>query len=112
MIYRPSDVIIELVGPEAPPPAAMLWGLTLVTSDVDHTHRFLPTHTKAPWPAVQPGRTMTVLKEFPGISIPIAFMSPHVKDTSNLRGESREQLYQQRARAQERELKQRNISKM
>ena len=39
-----------------------LFGLTLVTTDVDQTHAVLAETTKAPWPAVQPGRRMTVVR--------------------------------------------------
>eukprot|EP00658_Telonema_sp_P-2_P075102 TRINITY_DN644_c0_g2_i1.p1 TRINITY_DN644_c0_g2~~TRINITY_DN644_c0_g2_i1.p1 ORF type:complete len:238 (-),score=43.44 TRINITY_DN644_c0_g2_i1:391-1104(-) len=110
VIYRPKNTIIELVGPRKPPEHPTLKGLTLVTSDVDTTHQFFGEYVKPPWDAVQPGRRMTVLKNFPGISIAVAFMSPHVREV--VKGEAREKLYQQRARAQEAELSRRADSKL
>jgi len=101
VIYRPSQAIIELVGPEKPPAIPQVWGFTLVTKDVDMTHHQLPDTTKKPWPAVQPGRQMTVLKHAQhGVSVGIAFMSPHVRDLEG-KGEDREKLLEKRARAQE-----------
>ena len=108
MIYRPSTAIIELVGPKQPPKKTHLWGLTLVTSDVDRTHAQLPQSTKAPWDAVQPGRRMTVLKHsHHGISTALAFMSPHIKGVEG-KGMERERLLEQRALAQEAELRKRD----
>ena len=59
VIYRPSKTIIELVGGKIAPEEPTLWGLTLVSKDVDATHVFLSASTKKPWPAVQPGLTLT-----------------------------------------------------
>lgn len=102
VIFRPSATIIELVGSKntagSPP---HLWGLTLVTHDVDATHAQLPTSTKEPWPAVQPGRRMTVLRhQEHSISVAIAFMTPHISGLEG-NGEARERLFEARARAQE-----------
>lgn len=108
VIFRPSRVIIELVESKktkSTPPC--LFGLTLVTKDVDHTHKVLSSTTKPPWPAVQPGRRMTVVRHSDhNMSVAIAFMSPHVR---GLEGGSkdREKLFEQRARAQEAELQNR-----
>jgi hypothetical protein len=108
VIFRPATAIIELVESKntvGNPPR--LFGLTLVTEDVDHTHRFLPESTKPPWPAVQPGRRMTVVQHAKhGVSVAMAFMSPHVKGLEGT-SEDRERLFEQRARAQEAELEQR-----
>ena len=66
---------------EAP---SSLWGLALVTNDIHRTHAYLPTSTKPPWSAMQPGREITTLKGqghgVGGISPSIAFMSPHDKE--------------------------------
>ena len=81
VIFRPGAAIVELVGSArtAGRPAEV-GGLTLVTADVDATHAALPATTKPPWDAVQPGRRMTVLRhEAHGMSVAMAFMSPHVK---------------------------------
>ena len=107
VIYRPGEAIIELVGPRQPPPRSMLAGLTLVTTDVDATHAALSDSTKPPWDAVQPGRRMTVVKHaVHGMSVPVAFMSPHVRGVEGS-GDERERLFQRRARAQEEELRRR-----
>jgi len=108
VIFRPSTAIIELVQTKntakAPP---HIWGLTLVTGDVDQTHAFLDKTTKAPWPAVQPGRRMTVVDhKAHGMSVAMAFMSPHVAGLEGT-GEERLRLFEVRARAQETELKKR-----
>lgn len=108
VIFRPSKVIIELIeskNTKSNPPS--LFGLTLVTEDVDHTHKVLGSTTKPPWPAVQPGRRMTVVRHSDhNMSVAVAFMSPHVR---GLEGSSkdREKLFEQRARAQESELQNR-----
>lgn len=105
VIFRPSTAIIELVqskNTENSPP--YIWGLTLVTGDVDKTHASLEKTTKAPWPAVQPGRRMTVLdNKAHGLSVALAFMTPHVAGLEGT-GENRERLFEERARAQEAEL--------
>lgn len=84
---QPSP-IIEVVGPsEAKVPAAgqvghaELWGLTFVSADLDETHKALSNCTQPPWAAVQAGRRITTLqrKEEQGISLALAFMSPHVR---------------------------------
>ena len=107
VIYRPSSVIIELVGPKIAPEKPMLWGLTLVTADVDKAHALLQSSTKAPWPAVQPGRRMTVLQGHKhGVTVGVALMSPHVKGLEGTDAE-REKLFEDRARAQEKELSER-----
>lgn len=106
VIFRPAHTILELVGVAANAPtlrngsaSASLWGLTLVTRDVSHTHAYLRHSTKIPWPAVQPGRRITVLK--PGIvSVAVAFISKHVRGVEG-KGRHREKLFERRAREQE-----------
>lgn len=113
VFFREGEVIIELVGPStAPQPnenvkTAYLWGLTLVSADVDATHRVLSESTRPPWSAVQPGRRMTVLNGAKhDISIPVAIMSPHVPMVCPP-GSQQERLLEQRARQQEAELRRR-----
>ncbi len=89
-----GDVILEMVGPleESPgdsgdnadkpgehPPATM-FGLALVSPDLQATGDFLGDLMGEPKEAVQAGRTIAGLRgKDTGISIPIAVMSPHVK---------------------------------
>ncbi len=75
--------IIEVIGP--PEPAdddgpATFWGLAVVSGDLDATAAALGPACTEPKLAVQPGRRIATLKtrDF-GISVPIAFMSPHVR---------------------------------
>merc|ERR1711879_8011 len=80
---QPSP-IIEVVAPSSPSPdggATTLWGITFVCSDSDRSHKLLEGHTKPPWKAVQSGRGITTLQDRDslGISIAVAFMSPHQK---------------------------------
>lgn len=76
-----GDVILELVGPtvatgNAP---ASLWGLAFVSDDLDASVAWLGERSSEARTAVQPGRRIASLrhKEL-GISVPTAFMTPHV----------------------------------
>lgn len=112
VIFRPSRVILELVeskNTKSNPPR--LFGLTLVTEDVDQTHKVLKSTTKPPWPAVQPGRRMTVVRHADhNMSVAVAFMSPHVRGLEG-NSEDRERLFEQRAQEQEAELQKRETKK-
>lgn len=75
-----GDVILEVVGPQAPEggaPAA-LWGLTVVTADIDA----LPARTDGAVgsirDAVQQGRRIAPVRADAGSTVPLAFMTPHV----------------------------------
>eukprot|EP00040_Diaphanoeca_grandis_P021615 m.115344 g.115344 ORF g.115344 m.115344 type:complete len:267 (+) comp28416_c0_seq1:106-906(+) len=109
VIYRPSETIVELVGSsKTANRPAYLWGITVTANDVDHTHAVLPKTTKEPWDAVQPGRRITVLASGAhDVSVALAFMSPHVAGLEG-KNEDRELLFQRRARAQEKELEERD----
>ncbi len=90
-----GDLILEMVGPLQKPlgdsdnaadqlgehaPATM-FGLALVSRDLKATGDFLGDLLGEPKEAVQAGRTIAGLRgKETGISIPIAVMSPHVKD--------------------------------
>lgn len=113
-IYKPSETIIELLGPAKPKPGtekqpAGFFGITFVCEDLDATHRHLADTTKPPWKAVQPGRRLTTLKgETHGVSVAVAFISAYVADPGrHLEGEEKEKLYADRAREQEKELEER-----
>eukprot|EP00933_Yihiella_yeosuensis_P006373 TRINITY_DN111069_c0_g1_i1.p1 TRINITY_DN111069_c0_g1~~TRINITY_DN111069_c0_g1_i1.p1 ORF type:complete len:277 (-),score=45.59 TRINITY_DN111069_c0_g1_i1:102-932(-) len=110
---QPSPAI-EVVGPlsssseaaegDSEEGSAQLWGLTFTTKDIDGTHRLLEKSTKPPWKAVQPGRRITTLQNGSsmGITMAIAFLSPHVKDETPK--DARDVRDAEAARAQEREL--------
>ena len=73
--------ILELVGPPEPDGddrPATFWGVAVVTDDFDATISLLGAACTAPKDAVQPGRRIATLKTRDlGITVPIAFMSPH-----------------------------------
>lgn len=115
VIFRPGHTILELVcstrtATSLPSPKSSLWGLTLVTRDIEHTHAYLKHSTKPPWPAVQPGRQITVLKS-KGVSVAVAFISKHVKGLEG-KGRDREKILEKRAREQEEILRDRDISRL
>lgn len=77
-----GDVILELVGPAVGEPTrddpAALFGLALVSSDIDLTVEHLGELASAPKDAVQPGRRIAGIRaDRVGVSIPLAVMSPH-----------------------------------
>lgn len=73
--------IIELVGPPEGDPdggPARFWGLALVSDDIDVTAAFLGDRLGPVNDAVQPGRRIATLRTRElGISVPVAFMTPH-----------------------------------
>ncbi len=75
--------ILEVIGPPDPTGdagPARFWGLAVVTDDLDATAAALGPACTAPKDAVQPGRRIATLKTRDlGISVPVAFMSPHVR---------------------------------
>ncbi len=79
LFYWLGDVILEVVQDarlDADAPAAF-WGLALTVDDLDGTAASLGPLVGAPRPAVQPGRRIASLKRDAGLSVPIAFMTPH-----------------------------------
>jgi hypothetical protein len=82
IFFRPSSTIIEVIAPLRPYPIEKdnkLCGLAFTCNDLNHTHLALSNSTKTPWPAIQPGRFITTLDiKQHNISVPIAFMSPHL----------------------------------
>ena len=80
--FRMGGVILELVGPPAPSGQGpcTIWGLALVTEDIDASAAHLGAACSAPKPAVQPGRRIaTVRTRELGIGPTIALMTPHVR---------------------------------
>lgn len=77
-----GDVILELANPAEPTGTepATLWGLALVVDDLDATAESLGQLCSEPRTAVQPGRRIASLRHKSlDITVPIAFMTPHVK---------------------------------
>lgn len=81
--FMSGRVVIELVGPPSPDQddtrPARLWGLAFTCDDLDATADHLGDRCTTPRDAVQPGRRICALRREAGSSVPIAFMSPHVK---------------------------------
>ncbi len=76
-------VIIEVVGPIEPDQTAPMgiWGLALVTSNLETTTHVLAENLTEPRDAVQPGRKIaTVNTKALDISIPMVILSPHVAE--------------------------------
>ena len=75
--------IIELIGPPEPDGSdrpARFWGVALVTEDIEATAAWLGDRIGAVKDAVQPGRRIATLRTRElGISVPVAFMTPHVR---------------------------------
>lgn len=87
--FRLGDVILELVGParstgDGP---CTIWGLALVSPDLDATAAELGERCSPPKDAVQPGRRIaTVRTEALGIGPTIAIMTPHVRRPGDAAG--------------------------
>jgi hypothetical protein len=81
-----GDTILEVVGPAeaAGDGPLMLWGLALVSEDLDATIAFLgPDRCSEPRDAVQPGRRIATLRTREmGISVPVAVMDDHPSPAS------------------------------
>lgn len=79
--FRLGEVILEVVGPAEPSGdgPATFWGLAFTVADIEATAAHLGDRTGPPRPAVQPGRRITTLRGGAegGVSVPVAFMSPH-----------------------------------
>jgi hypothetical protein len=75
-----GTTIIELVGPAVPAAdgPAQIWGVALVSPDLDASKAFLGDRLSDPKDAVQPGRRIAAIRTVEhNISITIALMSPH-----------------------------------
>ena len=77
-----GDVLLEIAGPPKPadePRPAQLAGIAYSTDDLDATVALLGDRSTTPVDAVQPGRRIAALTKDTGSSVPIAFMTPHVR---------------------------------
>lgn len=79
--FRLGEVILEVVGPAEPSGdgPATFWGLAFTVADIEATAAHLGDRGGPLRPAVQPGRRITTLRGGAegGVSVPVAFMSPH-----------------------------------
>ncbi|HVN50444.1 MAG TPA: VOC family protein [Acidimicrobiales bacterium] len=87
--FRAGEVIVELIGPDDPPPdgadgPAAFFGLAYTVDDLDTTAALLADHLGTVKDAVQPGRRIVTLrhKEL-DMSVATAFMSPEPGDATS-----------------------------
>ncbi len=76
-------VILEVVGPPEPDEqvATKVWGLALVTSNLQTTGHVLDQNLSEPRDAVQPGRKIATVRTADlDISVPLVVLSPHVSE--------------------------------
>lgn len=80
--FRLAGTIIEVIGDVSSPgpDPASIWGLALVSEDIDATAASLPGACTPPKDAVQPGRRIATIdnRSF-GIGLRLAVMTPHVR---------------------------------
>jgi hypothetical protein len=79
--FRLGEVILECVQlPDSPDldrsRNARLWGLAVLTADMDTTAGYLGDRLGEPRPAVQEGRMIATLQRDAGSTVPLAFMTP------------------------------------
>lgn len=77
-----GDVLLEIAGPRTPkaePAPARLSGIAYSTDDLEATVALLGDRSTTPVDAVQPGRRIAALTKDAGSSVPMAFMTPHVR---------------------------------
>ena len=76
-----GDVILEVGGPHQPDGdgPASLWGMVVVVPDLDATATLLGDDLGSPRDAVQPGRRIATVRRDSGVSVPLAFITPHVR---------------------------------
>jgi hypothetical protein len=56
--------------------SARLWGLALISADIDATAAALAPHAGEPHDAVQEGRRIVTLRRSAGLAVPVAVMTP------------------------------------
>ena len=77
-----GDTLLELAGPPVPDDAgepARFSGIAYSSDDLDATVELLGDRSTTPVDAVQPGRRIAALTDSAGSSVPMAFMTPHVR---------------------------------
>ena len=74
-----GDVLLEVAGPPQPTGdgSARLWGLVVVTPDLDRLAALPAEPLGSVRDAVQPGRRIATVRRDLGSSVPLAFMTPH-----------------------------------
>jgi hypothetical protein len=72
VVQEPQHVVEQHGGPDRP---ARLWGLALLSQDLDRTVQALAGAAGEPRPAVQPGRRIATLRRDAGLAVPLALMS-------------------------------------
>jgi hypothetical protein len=73
VIQEPEAAVERGGGAERP---ARLWGLALITADIDGSVAALAPHASPARDAVQPGRRIATLRRSAGLSVPLALMTP------------------------------------
>ena len=79
--FRVGEPILELIGPERPPPDAVdqparFYGIAFTVADLAATADYLGPRLGRVKDAVQPGRRIATLRRDAGAGLPLAFMSP------------------------------------
>jgi catechol 2,3-dioxygenase-like lactoylglutathione lyase family enzyme len=72
VVQEPHEIVARQRGAERP---ARLWGLALLSSDLDRTVRALGEHAGEAREAVQPGRRIATVRRSAGLAVPVAVMS-------------------------------------
>jgi hypothetical protein len=72
VVQEPYELVERRDGDER---SARLWGLALLSSDLDRTVRALGEHAGAPRDAVQPGRRIATVRRSAGLAVPVAVIS-------------------------------------
>jgi hypothetical protein len=73
VIQLPDDRLELAGGSDAP---ARLWGLALISADIDATVAALAPHAGAPRAAVQDGRRIATVRRSADLAVPVAVMTP------------------------------------
>ena len=77
-----GETLLEIAGPASPDndgKPARIAGLAYATSDIDAAAALLGDRMTMPKDAVQPGRRIAAVRKDVGSTVPIAFMSAHIK---------------------------------
>ncbi|MEM7337447.1 MAG: glyoxalase [Actinomycetota bacterium] len=77
-----GNTLLEVAGPPEPaaqPAPARVGGVAYATRDLDGAKALLGDRCTDPVDAVQPGRRIAALTRAAGSTVPVAFMTPHVK---------------------------------
>jgi hypothetical protein len=73
VIQLPDDQLDLAGGSDAP---ARLWGLALISADIDATVAAFAPHAGEPHDAVQAGRRIATVRRSAGLAVPVAVMTP------------------------------------